>query len=190
MRTRKSSYFGLLSLAEELRSFGQGDEERIVDVLVVSFLSLFQHLKHTWATRVRATPQKSSQTGNPFKCIHWRLLSRKASVKFTLCSMASTCWTSQWDSTSSWYWSEKTHYRIKQSRKVTQSFFKAFTGPKFNCCSFCLLFLSIYFSPWWISYIYIVWPAFALLLTQAKTILLLLYTVVNEKWKTFELWPG
>lgn len=40
MKTCENSYFGLLSLADELSSFGQGDEEGIVDVVVVHFLSL------------------------------------------------------------------------------------------------------------------------------------------------------
>lgn len=40
MKTCENAYFGLLSPADELSSFGQGDEEGIVDVVVVHFLSL------------------------------------------------------------------------------------------------------------------------------------------------------
>lgn len=47
----------LLLWFTELSSFGQGDEDRIVDVLVVSFLPLFQHLKHTRATRMSDAPE-------------------------------------------------------------------------------------------------------------------------------------
>lgn len=37
--------FGLLSVADRLRSFAQGDEERVVDVLIIGFFSLPQHLE-------------------------------------------------------------------------------------------------------------------------------------------------
>lgn len=37
--------FGSWSVADRLRSFGQGDEERIVNVLIICFFSLSQHLQ-------------------------------------------------------------------------------------------------------------------------------------------------
>lgn len=52
--------FGLRSMADRLRSFGQGDEERIVNVLIICFFSLSQHLKHTQHDKHLATQMKNS----------------------------------------------------------------------------------------------------------------------------------
>lgn len=63
----------------ELSSFGQGDEERIVDVLVVGFLSSLQHLKHT--------PQETeTSTGNRINASEMAVLQTPDApmIRFTL----------------------------------------------------------------------------------------------------------
>lgn len=49
LAAREAFWFGLLVLrgGDRSRSFGQGDEEGVVDVLVISFLALPQHLENT-----------------------------------------------------------------------------------------------------------------------------------------------
>lgn len=47
--------FGLVNVADRLRSFGQGDEERVVDVLIVCVFSFCQHLKNKQSCKVLST---------------------------------------------------------------------------------------------------------------------------------------
>lgn len=77
LKSCEHSYFGLL--AAELSSFGQGDEERIVDVLVVGFLSSLQHLKRT--------PQETeTSTGNRINASEMAVLQTPDApmIRFTL----------------------------------------------------------------------------------------------------------